>query len=197
MKYVLLLLAISCLALTGLSQTVRPSFHIKRTTTPIKIDGVPDEAAWLEAEVVDELIQQFPNDTSRSRVKTEFRATYDDEFVYFSAIAYDNVNGGYVISSLRRDFRGPGLDGVSVIIDPFQDVTNGFFFGLSPAGVQREGLISNGYLRRDDMDLSWDNKWYSETKIHDGYWTAEFAIPYKTLRFKPGNTRWNVKLYRQ
>jgi hypothetical protein len=158
---------------------------------------VPDEGSWSEAEIVSDLIQQFPNDTSRSKVRTEFRATYDDHFLYFSAVAYDNVKGGHVISSLRRDFRGPGLDGVSVILDPFQDVTNGFFFGLSPAGVQREGLIANGYLRSDDLDLSWDNKWYSETKIHDGYWTAEFAIPFKTLRFKAGGNRWNVKLYRQ
>lgn len=186
------------LSTTGVfSQSARPSFHIKRATGPIVIDGVPDEGSWSDAEVINELIQQFPNDTSRSKLRTEFRATYDDHFVYFSATAYDNTKGGYVISSLRRDFRGPGLDGVSVIIDPFQDVTNGFFFGLSPAGVQREGLISNGYLRRDDLDLSWDNKWYSETKIHDGYWTAEFAIPFKTLRFKAGGNRWNVKLYRQ
>ncbi len=178
------------------SQAQRPSFHIKRATSIIKIDGVPDEETWSEAEIVSDLMQQYPSDTSKSKLRTEFRATYDDNFIYFSAVAYDNVKGGYVLSSLRRDFRGPGLDGVSVILDPFQDVTNGFFFGLSPAGVQREGLISNGHLKQEDLDLSWDNKWYSETKIHDGYWTAEFAIPFKTLRFKAGSNRWNVKLYR-
>ena len=191
---IFLLLFISTLTF---SQSKRPVFHIKRATSPIRIDGAVDEAAWAEAEVIDELWQQFPSDTSLAKSHTEFRATYDDEFLYFSAIAYDKVKGGYVISSLRRDFRGAGLDGVSVILDPFQDVTNGFFFGVSPAGVQREGLISNGYLRRDDMDLSWDNKWYSETRIEDGYWVAELAIPFKTLRFKAGSNRWNVKLYRQ
>jgi hypothetical protein len=194
-NYSVLILLLSITS--AFSQDARPSFQIKRATGPIVIDGVPDDSTWSDAEIVSELIQQFPNDTSKSNVRTEFRATYDDDFIYFSVIAYDNTKGGYVISSLRRDFRGPGLDGVAVILDPFQDVTNGFFFGLSPAGVQREGLISNGYLRRDDMDLSWDNKWYSETRIHEGYWTAEFAIPFKTLRFKAGSKRWNVKLYRQ
>lgn len=181
----------------AMGQQARPSFHIKRASGPIRIDGIIDEETWQESEVVSELWQQFPSDTSRAKTHTEFRATYDDHFIYFSAKAYDLKKGGYVISSLRRDFRGPGLDGVSVILDPFQDVTNGFFFGVSPAGVQREGLISNGYMRRDDMDLSWDNKWYSETRMEDGYWTAEFAIPFKTLRFKAGSKRWNVKLYRQ
>ncbi len=175
----------------------RPHFSIQRAKDVIKLDGVLDEASWTGAAVVDQLIQQFPYDTSRSKVRTEFRATYDDHFLYFSAIAYDNVKGGYVVSSLRRDFRGPGLDGVSVILDPFQDVTNGFFFGLSPAGVQREGLISNGYLQPTDLDLSWDNKWYSQVKVYDGYYVAEMAIPFTTIRFKAGSSRWNVKLYRQ
>jgi hypothetical protein len=196
MKYFLVVLTLS-LAGTAFSQTPRPSFTIKRASGAIRIDGVPDEPVWSEAEVVSDLIQQYPSDTSRSKLRTEFRATYDDEFLYFGIVAHDNVKGGYVISSLRRDFRGPGLDGLTVILDPFQDVTNAFFFGVSPAGVQREGLIANGQMKSEDLDLSWDNKWYSETKIHDGYWTAEFAIPFKTLRFKAGSDRWNVKLYRQ
>lgn len=175
----------------------RPSFVIYKTTDKIVLDGVIDEVAWSKAEIMSELMQQFPYDTSASRVKTEFRLTYDDNFLYVSAIAYDNKPGDYVISSLRRDFRGPGLDGLAIILDPFQDVTNGFFFGLSPAGVQREGLISNGYLRGEDLDLSWDNKWYGEAKIEDGKWSAEIAIPFKTLRFKSGSKKWNIKLYRQ
>ena len=174
-----------------------PSFQIRKAASPIRIDGRIDEASWKEAEVVSDLFQQFPYDTSRSAVRTEFRATYDDQFIYFSAVAFDNRPGRYVVSSLRRDFRGPGLDGVSVILDTFQDVTNAFFFGLSPAGVQREGLISNGYLNREDLDLSWDNKWFSAAETGDRYWSAEFAIPFTTLRFKEGQTRWNVKFYRQ
>lgn len=176
----------------------RPSFIIYKTSNQITLDGVIDEEAWSKAVVMDELMQQFPYDTSASRLKTQFRLTYDDEFLYVSAVAYHNESGGdYVISSLRRDFRGPGLDGLAIILDPFQDLTNGFFFGLSPAGVQREGLISNGYLRGEDLDLSWDNKWYGESKINEDNWTVEIAIPFKTLRFKSGSKKWNVKLYRQ
>lgn len=176
----------------------RPSFTIYKTSDQITLDGIIDEEAWSKAVVMDELMQQFPYDTSASRLKTQFRLTYDDQFLYVSAVAYHNKSGGdYVISSLRRDFRGPGLDGLAIILDPFQDLTNGFFFGLSPAGVQREGLISNGYLRGEDLDLSWDNKWYGEAKINEDNWTVEIAIPFKTLRFKSGSKKWNVKLYRQ
>lgn len=187
-----------CLSVSVLSQPQeRPHFNIMRATDAIKLDGLLDEQSWKSAEIVDELIQQFPYDTSGAVARTEFRATYDDKFIYISAIAYDVRPGKYVMTSLRRDFRGPGLDGVAVIFDPFQDVTNGFFFGLSPAGVQREGLISNGYLSGDDLNLSWDNKWYGATTMNDAYWIAEFAIPFKTLRYKNGSKRWNIKFYRQ
>lgn len=175
----------------------KPTIGIKRSTDLIKLDGVIDETSWQQADMIDQLHQQFPYDTALSRVRTEYRATYDDSFVYFSVVARNIKPGGYVVSSLRRDFRGPGLDGVAVIIDTFQDVTNAFFFGVSPAGVQREGLISNGYIATDNLDLSWDNKWYSAVKQYDGYWVAEMAIPYTTIRFKAGATKWNIKYYRQ
>ena len=177
-------------------QPERPNFTIQRAVDQIKLDGIVDEKSWNDATVISDLIQQFPYDTSRSKVKTEFRATYDDHFLYFSAVAHDNKPGGYAVSSLRRDFRGPGLDGVAVILDTFQDVTNAFFFGLSPAGVQREGLISNGYLQQDNLDFSWDNKWYSHVKVFEGYYVAEWAIPFTTIRFKTGAPRWNVKFHR-
>ena len=192
-----LIAALCTYSFSILAQTAVPSFTIKKASGLINIDGLLNETSWNEAETVGELIQQFPSDTSKSKLRTEFKATYDENFIYFSAVAYDNTKGGYTISSLRRDFRGPGLDGLTIILDTFQDVTNGFFFGLSPAGVQREGLIANGYLKRDDIDLSWDNKWFSATKVNENNWVAEFAIPYKTIRFKEGSKKWNVKFYRQ
>ena len=197
MKLIPLALLLLCTGFCAGQSKVRPNFTIQKAIDPIKIDGIIDEESWKVAVAVDELWQQFPYDTSKARARTEFKATYDENFIYVSAIAYHNGPGGYVISSLRRDFRGPGLDGLAVIFDTFQDVTNGFFFGMNPEGVQREGLISNGYINRDDMDLSWDNKWYNAAKIYDTYWVGEFAIPFKTLRFKSGAERWNVKFYRQ
>ncbi|MFZ9504039.1 MAG: DUF5916 domain-containing protein [Cyclobacteriaceae bacterium] len=196
LKRILFGLVSAALCFSSFGQEI-PSFTVRRAVDPIRLDGLLDEESWKQAEVTSELIQQFPYDTSRSVLKTEFRVTYDEEFIYVSAVSYDNRKGRYVVSSLRRDFRGPGLDGVSVIFDTFQDVTNAFFFGLSPAGVQREGLISNGWVNREDMDLSCDNKWYSSTKINEQSWVAEFAIPFKTLRFKSGQEKWNVKFYRQ
>jgi hypothetical protein len=102
----------------------------------------------------------------------------------------------YVTPSLRRDYRGEANDGVTFVFDTFKDRTNAFMFGINPFGVQREGLISNGGNNGGDLSLNWDNKWFSAAKIHDEYWTAEVAIPFKSIRFKHGLDSWFVNFYR-
>jgi hypothetical protein len=171
---------------------------IKKATSPIELDGILDEADWQVADVANNFWQFFPSDTSLAIAQTEVRLTYDDRFLYISARVYSLGPRNYVTPSLRRDFRGEGNDGISVVIDPFQDRTNGFMFGLNPYGVQREGLIANGGTTGRDLDLNWDNKWYSAAKIYpdDHYWIAEMAIPFKSIRFKDGASAWNINFYR-
>ena len=170
------------------------TFVIKKISSPITIDGVLDEAVWKEAQVAKSFYQYFPYDTSKAVTKTEIRLAYDDNFLYISSVSFDTLKGNYYIASLRRDFRGSSNDGISIVIDPFQDRQNGFLFGVSPAGVQREGLVVSG--SEESLDLSWDNKWYSEARIEKGVWVSEMAIPFKTLRFKEGSQRWNMNFYR-
>ena len=47
-----------------------------------------------------------------------------------------------------------------------------------------------------DFVDSWDNKWFGEAKIHENYWSAELAIPFKTLRFNEGSKKWRFNCYR-
>lgn len=175
----------------------QPTLLIKRATGAIKVDAVIDEADWQAADVAKNFMQYFPADTILAHAQTEVRVTYDDNFIYVGAKMY-NLPGdrSYVTPSLRRDYRGEANDGITVVIDPFQDNTNAFQFGVNPFGVQREGLIANGGGSGEDLSLNWDNKWYAEAKTYEGYWIAEMAIPFKTLRFKEGSTAWNINFYR-
>jgi len=178
------------------------NLEVKKSTSEIKIDGLLNESSWEEAELATDFWQYFPFDTSQSVTMSEVKVTYNDNFMYFGFKVMDPVKGKYVTSSLRRDFRGTQNDVMTVILDPFMDQTNGILFGINPFGVQREALISgnSGGNRLSSnnigFDLSWDNKWYSAAKIHDGYWTAEMAIPFKTLRYKEGSTTWRANFYR-
>lgn len=180
-------------AVTAMGQDI----ELRRTTGPIKLDGVLDEAAWQLADSADFFKQYFPYDSSYAQAQTVARILYDDQYIYVSGIMYNLDNDrDYITPSLRRDFRGEANDSFSVLFDPFQDNTNATLFGINPFGVRREGLIANGGSGDGAFSLDWDNKWKGEAKHYDGYWIAEMAIPFKTLRFNEGQTEWNINFYR-
>ena len=161
------------------AQDAPPLLHIRKTGDPIRLDGHLDEPGWQQAQVAENFAQIFPFDTSLALARTEVRMTFDHTFLYIGARVYQNQED-YLISSLKRDFDGEESDGFFVILDPFQDKLNGFFFEISPFNVQGEGLIDNG----SNISTDWDNKWYSQVSNHTQYWEVEMAIPFKTLRYK-------------
>lgn len=173
--------------------------NIKKATGKIKLNGILDEQDWKIANIATDFWQYFPTDSALSSTITEAKITFDQQFLYVGFKVYDPKPGPWVTTSLRRDFKGDHNDVVSVIFDTFSDKTNGIIFGVNPFGVQREGMlsgISGSSGARSGFDLSWDNKWFSATKTYEGYWTAEIAIPFKTLRYKGGATSWKANFYR-
>ncbi|AEE48501.1 DUF5916 domain-containing protein [Haliscomenobacter hydrossis] len=197
MKLYITLMAL-CLGFNAFAQEHHDTIVVRKTTVPIKVDGVMDEA-WANAAVAKDFWQYFPMDTALAMNPTEVRMLYDDNFIYYLAIARSrtpDVMGSYITPSLRRDFRGEANDAVTLTMDPFQDETNAFQFGVNPFGVQREGLLTNGANTSADLDQAWDNKWFADAKQYKGYWIAEMAVPFKTLRYKENSQFWNVKFYR-
>lgn len=175
----------------------QPNITIRKATGSIVLDGDLSDAGWLNTDVATNFQQFFPYDTSLANAQTEVRIAYDDQFIYVGAKMFNLGPRKYVTPSLRRDYRGEANDGISIVLDTFKDRTNAFIFGINPFGVQREGLVSDGgSTSRSSFSLNWDNKWYAEVKTYEGYWIAEMAIPFKTIRFKEGLSSWNVNFYR-
>ncbi len=184
-----------CCPTMALSQL--PGLHIKKTTERITVNAEMNEQVWKEAEVATRFKQFFPFDSSYAKAQTEVRMAYDDHHIYLFAIMYNLGPRKYVTPSLRRDFRGEANDSFVVQFDTFKDNTNSFQFGTNPFGVQREGLVANGgSTNQSDLSLNWDNKWYSEAKMLEDRWVCEFAIPFKSLRYKHGLSTWNINFYR-
>ena len=156
------------------------------------VDGLLEEDAWKNAEPAKDFFMVSPMDTSFAKVLTEVRMSYDKDNLYISAICYQPNARSYAVESLRRDFAYTKNDNFILILDPFDDQTNGFTFGVNAAGAQWDGLIfnSNGY------DLSWDNKWYSEVKHYDDRWVFEASIPFKSIRYKKGIKTWGINFSR-
>ena len=89
------------------------------------------------------LFNFFPTDSLDAVFQTKFKVLYSDSFLYIGAVAFSD-NNDFVVSSLKRDFRGTRNDNITFIIDTFNDESNGYFFGVTPYGVKRDGLISLG-----------------------------------------------------
>ncbi len=166
--------------------------HIKKTIAPVQVDGEPNDEAWTEAESATNFNMMLPMDTSKARVGTTVRMTYDDEHLYVLAECYNLVPGSYVVESLRRDFAYVKNDNFLLFIDPFEDATNGFSFGANAAGAQWDCNIYEGYK----YDLNWDQKWISAVTNTKEKWVFEAAIPFKSIRYKKGATRWGINFAR-
>lgn len=169
------------------------SLSIRKTATPIRLDGILDEPVWKEAGVATDFFLNYPFDTTFATNRTEARVCFDDQFLYVGAVVFQKKET-YLFASLKRDYELGESDEFHVNIDPFSDKLNGFHFAVSPSNVQREGAIDNG----NTVNIDWDNKWFSQVTNEPDRWTVEMAIPFQTLRYKnrEGANTWRINFTR-
>lgn len=183
----------------------RRSYNLKSAVGPIKVDGLLNEETWKMAESSSDFKMSFPVDNrlAEASSQTVVKLTYDDQYFYIAAICYGEDN--YIIQTLKRDNTLQAGDAFGVVIDPVNERTNGFVFGVNPMGVQTEMLVSGSTGRREVLEpgrtprgvnLAWDNKWFSEVKRYEDRWEVEIAIPFKTLRFDDGKDKWAINFFR-
>ena len=194
MKVFLPFLFLSLFSFCSLAQKINESYqvHLHQASSPIIIDGVRDEPAWLEAEIASDFYMVLPMDTSKAKVRTEVSMSYDKNNLYLIAVCYHALPGPYMVESLRRDFTFGKNDNFLLFMDTFDDQTNGFSFGANAVGAQWDGIMYEG----GKVDLSWDNKWTSEVRNYDDKWIFEMAIPFKSIRYKKGITKWGINFSR-
>jgi hypothetical protein len=168
---------------------------IKKAKGTIKLDGILDEPDWANAGVASHFYMNSPIDTMPPKYQSEARLTFDQHFLYVSFVCYDDMTKPNIVQSLRRDFDFGSNDNIGVVIDPYDDHTNGFYFLISPFNVQHEGTVYGGGTSGDSFNANWDNKWFSEVKKYEDKWVAELAIPFKSLRYNHVEN-WNITFLR-
>ncbi|MCX6255157.1 MAG: DUF5916 domain-containing protein, partial [Bacteroidia bacterium] len=167
--------------------------NISETNNTINIDGILDEPVWLAADKADHFQRVLPTDTGFAIARTEVKVTYTKSTLYVGIVCFDPTPGKRPVESLRRDFSFMKNDNFIVFIDTYNDQTNGFAFGVSAAGAQWDGLQANGGV----VNLDWDIKWRSAVKNYDDRWVAEFAIPFRSMRYHGGAPEWGINFSRQ
>lgn len=173
------------------NQNSRPEHSIHFTNAPITIDGRPLESLWQEVKGIQNFWMHSPRDDQAARFKTEIKICADQTHLYVLAICQDP--NPPVLTSRKRDVNFWGQDGISIILDPLDKRTNGYFFGTTAAGIQSEGLLLNGGRT---IDKNWDADWQVSTVNEKDYWLAEIAIPLKVLSFSQENQHWGLNFFR-
>lgn len=192
------------------------AFYTEPAATAIFADKAPmldgqvlNDPTWANAAPASGFWQTAPDEGQPATERTEVRIIYTSEAIYFGVVCHDRVPGQMVVSDSRRDSPLDETDSFQIILDTFHDKQNGFVFGTNPAGIEYDAQVTNegvGDLTPatnqqagsgGGFNLNWDASWEVRAATSDSGWSAEFAIPFRTLRYASGKTQtWGINFQR-
>ncbi len=171
-----------------------PSVRALRIAQDIELDGLLDEPAWSMAEAATDFRQREPREGEPATEPTEVRVLHDNETLYVGVRALDREPERIIARILQRDriirsgldegARIAGDDAVAIILDTFHDHRNAFIFATNPNGAEFDGLITD---ENPAYNGDWRGVWEVAARRTDEGWSAEFAIPFRTLRYPAGS----------
>ncbi|MEM9888796.1 MAG: DUF5916 domain-containing protein [Bacteroidota bacterium] len=174
-----------------------PEIKAQKVTQTIKIDGRLTETDWQQATIVSDFFRTEPRQGGEIRYETEVKFLYDDKYLYVGAFCKDSAGvKGIRVQDLRRDFSWGENDIFGVALDPQNLKQYAQSFQTTPYGNQRDFQNFNG----NSFDTGWNTLWTVRTQRTSEGYTAEFAIPFKTLRYDAPQAcepvEWGVTLVR-
>ncbi|MEO1257233.1 MAG: DUF5916 domain-containing protein [Bacteroidota bacterium] len=176
---------------------VQPVVHAVRASGAINVDGRLDESDWSQVQAVEDFFRREPRQGGPIKYATTVKFLFDDKNLYIGAWCQDSVGiKGIRVQDLRRDFEWGENDIFGISLDPQNLKQYAQAFQTTPYGNQRDLQNFNG----NNFDRGWNTLWRVRTqRTREGY-TAEFAIPFKTLRYDlPENgepVEWGITLVR-
>lgn len=187
----------------------RPEFRAFNLTQDPIVDGeIINDPIWQMVPSLDNLVQIRPNYGQPVSEKTVIRVAYSKSTFYVAVVCHDSEPGKIVVSDSRRDADLNDEDSFLFIIDTYHDRQNGFLFGTNAQGMEYDAQIDNegkGNFNANRQqggviggtNINWDASWTVRTQIGDYGWSAEFAIPLRSLRFASGNNKtWGLNFRR-
>lgn len=183
----------------GTNADGRVSIRAVRVDEPIDIDGDLDEAVYRTIAPISDFVQQIPDEGQPASEKTDVWVFFDDDNLYVTAKNYESVpEEDWVANEMRRDTSQLRTnDSFSVMLDTYLDRRNGVAFLVSPIGGFSDFAISNEGDRGRGVNFDWNIVWDSRVGRFDGGWTVEMEIPFRSLRYEPGEEQlWGIQFRR-
>ena len=186
------------------SRTERPSYEVARSSTPIDVDGLPNEAAWKGAEVLS-FFNNVDGSSPDAQIATRAKALYDEAFIYF---AFENVDTNAWSTRTERDEHLWEEEVVEVFIQA--DPTHPSYIELevNPLGTMLDIFLID--IRKPIPYESWNSaglRWAvhvdgtADGQPGDVGWSCEIALPLEDVVTAPHipplpGDRWRANLYR-
>ncbi|NNL09835.1 MAG: carbohydrate binding family 9 domain-containing protein, partial [Croceitalea sp.] len=183
------------------STFLRPNYQATALTQDPEIDGdIINDPIWQSIPAITNLLQIRPNYGELVSEKTEVRIAFSNSTFYVAVVCYDKEPEKLVVSDSRRDADLNDEDSFLFIIDTYNDQQNGFLFGTNAQGMEYDAQIDNEGIGNFNTNrqqggviggtnLNWDATWKVRSQLGDYGWSAEFAIPFRSLRFAAGDNK--------
>jgi hypothetical protein len=189
----------------------RPVARAAAATEAPTLDGdVEGDPAWRDALPITGFWQTTPDEGQAATEETEVRVLFTGSTLYIGVVCYDRDPSQLIVTDSRRDASLDEMDSFRIVLDTYRDRQNGFIFGTNPAGVEYDAQVVNegqgggfgggGRAQRGaggGLNVNWDGSWTVRVRTGSYGWSAEFAIPFRTLRFASGEAQvWGVNFER-
>ncbi|MGQ0764645.1 MAG: DUF5916 domain-containing protein [Gemmatimonadota bacterium] len=157
---------------------------ISRASGTITLDGIVNEPVWESIAPIP-MSMFSPVYLGPLTERTEVRITYDEKYFYVSGRLYDSSPGEIRSNTFYRDAYS-GDDLLAVVLDSYNDYETAVWFITNPAGTRNDRSVSNDAVFSTGMPMNsdWNAHWEVATSQDSTGWSAEFRIPFSTLRFQ-------------
>jgi len=150
-------------------------------TPPPRIDGLIDDACWQAVAPVSGFYQYDPVNGAKASEETFVWAAFDRDYLYFAFLMKDS-RPEKIWAELTPRNEWDENDAIELILDAYNDKRTSLTFAVNPRGVQKNSV---------------ETIWKSEAVIRPDGWSAEMAIPFKSLRFSANKLDvWGVNFER-
>ena len=151
---------------------------------PLDLDGQLDEAVYDQVPAMTDFIQQEPVAGAPATERTEIWLLFDDDNVYVVARCFESQPERMIANEMRRDNNNiVQNEAIAFSFDTFYDRRNSVIFHVTPLGGRMDGQATNERQWSSDWNPIWD----VAVSTFEGGWTVEAAIPFKSLRYRPGD----------
>jgi hypothetical protein len=170
----------SCLS--GLfGQERSKTLALTRVQSAPRIDGLIDDPCWRERAPASGFFQHDPVNGAKASEETLVWAAYDQDFIYFAFLMKD-ARPDQIWAELTPRNEYENNDSIELILDTYNDRRTSVSFSLNPKGVQKNSV---------------ETIWKSGAALRADGWSAEMAIPFKSLRFSARESQvWGLNVER-